>query len=109
VVTETKIVEYRSVGEIMKFTRCTSLLTATLGRHLDLDKTSREWTGGLGVLYKRKRETGGRRSLSSIRVGPCPLPATGRECALTVTAQIASDIWPEAAADDDRECDNERE
>lgn len=28
-----------------------------------------------------------------------------RECALTVTAQIASDIWPEATADGDKERD----
>ena len=28
-----------------------------------------------------------------------------RECGLTVTAQIASDIWPEAAADSSQECD----
>jgi hypothetical protein len=33
----------------------------------------------------------------------------GRECALTVTAQIASDIWPEAAAGGDQECDGASE
>lgn len=28
---------------------------------------------------------------------------------LTATAQIASDIWPEAATDDDRECEKANE
>jgi len=68
---------HRSVGEIMKSTRCVRYSPPSLGRDLDLDKTSREWAGGLGVMYKRKGETGGRRGLSSIRVGPSPSPTTG--------------------------------
>jgi len=59
---------YRSVGGMTRFTRCTHY---SLGRHLDLDKTGRERTGGLGFLYKRERETGGRGGLSSIRIGWC--------------------------------------
>lgn len=68
---------YRSVGEIAKSTRCIPSSPPILGRHFDLDKTSRKWARDLGILYKRKRETGGRRSLPSIRVGPYPSPATG--------------------------------
>ena len=68
---------HRSVGETMGSARYAPCLPPTLGRHLDLDQTGREWAGGLGFLYKRKRKTGGRRGLSSTRVGPCPSPATG--------------------------------
>jgi len=73
--TRDKIRRHRSVGEMMNSTRCVHYLPPSLGRDLDLDKTSREWAGGLGVMYKRKRETGSRRGLSSIRVGPSPSPA----------------------------------
>lgn len=68
---------HRSVGETMGSVRYAPCSPPTLGRHLDMDKTGREWAGGLGLLYKRKRETGGRRGLSSARVCPCPSPATG--------------------------------
>ena len=37
------------------------------------------------------------------------LPRHRRECALTVTAQVASDIWPEVATDDDQERDRANE